>query len=180
MTEKTGDRHPEEPEGDPSPGSSPFHEGEQRIQSRLGVRDEIEPWARQIISDALPDAHREFYARLPFLVVAARDDQGQPWVTLLPGEPGFVHSADPGELAIAALPAIGDPLHGALRTGADIGVLEDYAGNNHHNTLGNLNMDPYALPLRWTFCGPAAFLADLQRGLRNVGVPASQIHAESF
>ena len=44
-------------------------------------------------------------------------------MTLLAGEPGFASSPDPGELAIAALPAQGDPLHGALHSGADVGVL---------------------------------------------------------
>ena len=102
---------------------SPFHEGEQRIQAGLGVREEIEPWARQVIRGWLPDEHRDFYAQLPFVVVAARDDLGQPWVTLLAGEPGFARSDDPAELGIASAPAAGDPLHGALRPGADVGVL---------------------------------------------------------
>ena len=52
---------------------SPFHEGEQRVQQRLGVRDEIEPWARRVVRPYLPDEHRAFYAQLPFLVLAARD-----------------------------------------------------------------------------------------------------------
>jgi ferredoxin-NADP reductase/predicted pyridoxine 5'-phosphate oxidase superfamily flavin-nucleotide-binding protein len=123
MAEQTRSRQDEPLEGDPTSTASPFHEGEQRIQSRLGVREEIEPWARQVIHDSLPDQHREFYAQLPFLVVAARDEQGQPWVTLLAGEPGFAHSENPAELAIETTPALGDPLHGALRSGADIGVL---------------------------------------------------------
>lgn len=102
---------------------SPFHEGEQRIQARLGVREEIEPWARQVVHGVLPDQHRDFYAQLPFLVVAARDDQGAPWVTLLAGEPGFARSEDGSELTISASPPAGDPLHGALHAGADVGVL---------------------------------------------------------
>ncbi len=111
------------PDAGKAAAPSPFHAGEKRIQTRLRVRDEIEPWARQVIRDALPDQHREFYAQLRFLVVAARDDQGQPWVTLLAGEPGFASSPDPADLAVAALPAIGDPLYGAMHRGDDIGVL---------------------------------------------------------
>ena len=53
--------------------SSPFHEGEQRVQERLGVRDVIEPWARKVVRGHLPDEHRRFYGRLPFVVAAARD-----------------------------------------------------------------------------------------------------------
>ncbi len=110
-------------EGDSSFSASPFHRGEQRIQQRLGVREEIEPWARQVVHDRLPEQHRQFYAQLPFLVVAARDAEGHPWATLLTGEPGFAHSPDPRELVIGATPSAGDPLEGALGAGADIGVL---------------------------------------------------------
>ena len=38
--------------------SSPFHAGEQQVQERLGVRDEIEPWARTVVRGYLPDEHR--------------------------------------------------------------------------------------------------------------------------
>ena len=105
------------------PALSPFHEGEQRIQERMGVREQIEPWARQVVRGALQEQHREFYEQQPFLVAAARDDQGDPWVTLLAGEPGFASSEDVKELRVSALPAPGDPLYEAFRTGADVGVL---------------------------------------------------------
>jgi ferredoxin-NADP reductase/predicted pyridoxine 5'-phosphate oxidase superfamily flavin-nucleotide-binding protein len=103
--------------------ASPFHEGEQRIQARLGVRDEIEPWARQVVRPFLPDEHGAFYSQLPFLVLAARDNEGRPWATLLTGEPGFVSSPDPGRLFVAGLPSPGDALADALRRGDDIGLL---------------------------------------------------------
>lgn len=102
---------------------SPFHEGEQRVQERLGVRASIEPWARQVVRAYLPDEHRLFYASLPFLIAAARDAHGRPWATLLAGAPGFVGSPDPQRLAIDARPVPGDALEGALATGADLGLL---------------------------------------------------------
>ncbi len=103
--------------------SSPFHAGEQQVQERLGVRDEIEPWARKVVRGHLPDEHRRFYARLPFVVAAARDGRGRPWATLLVGEPGFVRSPDPRTLAIEARPAAGDALEGAFASGVDVGFL---------------------------------------------------------
>ena len=48
--------------------ASPFHRGEAQVQERLGVRDEIEPWAQQVVRNHLPDQHRDFYFELPFLV----------------------------------------------------------------------------------------------------------------
>ena len=92
--------------------TSPFHAGEQRVQQMLGVRDEIEPWARRVVRGHLPEQHRDFYASLPFLVAAARDPDGRPWATLLVGETGFVRSPDPKSLVIDALPREGDAPEG--------------------------------------------------------------------
>jgi ferredoxin-NADP reductase/predicted pyridoxine 5'-phosphate oxidase superfamily flavin-nucleotide-binding protein len=103
--------------------SSPFHAGEQQVQKRLGVRDEIEPWARKVVRGHLPDEHRRFYARLPFVVAAARDGRGRPWATVLEGEPGFVRSPDARTLAMDARPAAGDALEKAFAGGADVGFL---------------------------------------------------------
>ncbi len=103
--------------------ASPFHEGEQRVQTRLGVRDQIEPWARQVVRAYLPEEHRIFHAALPFLVAAARDRVGRPWATLLTGPPGFVRSPDARRLTIDAQPVSGDALAGALTAGADLGLL---------------------------------------------------------
>jgi ferredoxin-NADP reductase/predicted pyridoxine 5'-phosphate oxidase superfamily flavin-nucleotide-binding protein len=103
--------------------ASPFHAGEQQVQERLGVRRSIEPWARRAVRPFLPAQHRDFYARLPFLVAAARDAEGRPWATLLAGAPGFAHSPDPQSLQVDALPPPGDALEGALVRGGDLGLL---------------------------------------------------------
>ena len=101
---------------------SPFHAGEQQVQARLGVRD-IEHWARRVVRPYLPEQHRAFHTALPFLVAAARDGDGRPWVTLLTGPDGFVTSPDPATLEIAAQPVPGDALEGRLMAGADVGIL---------------------------------------------------------
>ncbi|MBD3655702.1 MULTISPECIES: pyridoxamine 5'-phosphate oxidase family protein [Marinobacter] len=106
-----------------SDDASPFHHGEQAVQRRLGVRDSIEPWARQVVRAFLPDQHREFFKQLPFVVAAARDATGRPWVTLLTGAPGFVSTPDPTSLHIAARVLPGDALEGALTAGAELGLL---------------------------------------------------------
>jgi len=113
----------EDSQGSRTPTASPFHPGEQRIQERLGVRAKIEPWARQVVRPYLPEAHREFYAQLPVIVLAARDAAGRPWATLLAEEPGFVSSPDPRTLHVAALPSRGDALADALKHGDDVGLL---------------------------------------------------------
>ena len=50
--------HATQPIGD---DTSPFHAGEREIQSRLGVREDMEQWGRKIIRRYLPEQHREFY-----------------------------------------------------------------------------------------------------------------------
>ncbi len=106
-----------------SPDLSPFHRGEQEVQTRLGVREDIEPWARKVVRPFLPEQHREFYGDLPFVVVAARDGQGRPWATILAGTPGAFHSPEPTTLVADVLPAPGDALDGALAEGDDVGIL---------------------------------------------------------
>lgn len=103
--------------------ASPFHAGEQAVQTRLGVRDDIEPWARRVVRPVLTAQHRAFFADLPFVVAAARDGEGRPWATLLAGESGFVDPSSPTTLRIDASPAAGDALASSLVAGADLGLL---------------------------------------------------------
>jgi len=103
-------------------GESPFHEGEQQVQERLGVRG-IEAWARKVVRSYMPEQHRAFHTSLPFLVAAARDEAGRPWATLLVGPEGFITSPDPESLVIAAKAVPGDALQGTLVPGADVGLL---------------------------------------------------------
>ncbi len=49
--------------------ASPFHEGEQRVQRRLGVRERVEHMGRNLMRDFMPHEHREFFESLPFLAV---------------------------------------------------------------------------------------------------------------
>lgn len=102
---------------------SPFHIGEQQVQSRMGVREAIEPWARRVIRPFLPDQHRDFYTQLPFVVAAARDGDERPWATLLVGPPGFLQSPEDRSLQIDARPLPGDALASSLTAGAELGLL---------------------------------------------------------
>lgn len=107
---------------DEDPALSPFHVGEHWVQGRLGARD-IETWARRIVRPCLPKEHRAFHTAMPFLVVAARDEQGRPLATTLAAHEGFVTSPDPVSLVIDTKPVAGDALKHALVPRADSGIL---------------------------------------------------------
>jgi predicted pyridoxine 5'-phosphate oxidase superfamily flavin-nucleotide-binding protein len=92
------------------------------VQEAVGVREraaQLGPMFRP----AMADAYRAFFERLPFVLVGSLDSAGQPWASLLIGEPGFVRAPDPETLLILAQPAPEDPLAGAIREGAALGLL---------------------------------------------------------
>ncbi|MFZ1414824.1 MAG: pyridoxamine 5'-phosphate oxidase family protein [Defluviicoccus sp.] len=118
--------------------ASPFHRGEQKVQIRLGVRDKLERFGRQVIRDYIPEQHREFFATLPFLIAGTVDAEGRPWASILAGSPGFVSSPDPRTLVITALPLAGDPLAATLKEGAAIGVLGIQLVTRRRNRLSGI------------------------------------------
>jgi predicted pyridoxine 5'-phosphate oxidase superfamily flavin-nucleotide-binding protein len=96
----------------------PFHFGEREAQLRADVG--ALPGGAGVRS-FMPDQHRDFFAKLPFLAVAALEPDGAPVATLLTGTPGFVRSPDPWTLEVAALSA--DPAGARLIEGAPVGLL---------------------------------------------------------
>lgn len=103
---------------------SPFHQGEQALQSKAGVREQTETIGKRIVRPYMPDQHREFYTQLPFLMVGSVDDDGWPWASILPGNVGAVHSPTPTSLRIHSKIIKGDPLNESYhRENAAIGLL---------------------------------------------------------
>ena len=102
---------------------SPFHAGSLAIQHAYGVAEKMDAQGRRGITAVLMEQHRAFFSHLPFVVAGARDAAGQPWATLLFGQPGFMNSPAPEILRIAAMPQAGDPLHAAFVPGAQMGLL---------------------------------------------------------
>jgi hypothetical protein len=122
---------------------SPFHSGEQAIQSRVGSRDRIEESGRRLIRNYMPDQHRQFFAQLPLFFVATVDVQGRPWASPLIGSPGFLHSPEPQLLHVAARPLSGDPLNETLCDGAMIGGLGiEFHTRRRNRVNGTVILDP--------------------------------------
>lgn len=108
---------------DPDEGPSPFHAGEQAVQSRMGVRDQMEMIGRRILRDFMPDQHRQFFGQLPWLVIGSLDETKRPWASLRWGPPGFMSSPDARTLVIDAPALPGDPAAPTFVPGAPVGLL---------------------------------------------------------
>lgn len=95
-----------------------FHRDELAAQALAGQGARGAP-----IRPFMPDQHRDFFAGLPYLFVAAPDAEGWPVASVLWGQAGFVQSPDPATLRITSTPGGGDPATSGLATGCDVGLL---------------------------------------------------------
>jgi len=100
-----------------------FHAGELCVQARAGVPEQYASRAAAAIRDRMPDQHRRFFGQLPFFFLGAPDADGQPWATVLAGEPGFITAPDARTLRIGGGLLPGDPLQGQLLPGRHVGGL---------------------------------------------------------
>lgn len=99
-----------------------FHEGELGVQARAGVRAMAER-VGQSVHAAVPPAARHFLATQRFAVVGGLDDGGRVWASPLTGRRGFVSAPGESLVRVEAMPSEGDPLRGALRAGAQVGLI---------------------------------------------------------
>lgn len=89
---------------------SPFHSGEQALQDRAGKREKMEIIGRKVVRSFIPEQHREFYKKLPFIVVGSVDNNGWPWSSIVSGKPGFIESPNATTLQFNVGAIDGDPL----------------------------------------------------------------------
>jgi len=135
--------------------AAPWHAGEVAMQQRAGSAAALAEAGRHIVRAEMPPQHRDFFAQLPFIVLGAADAAGQPWATLLAGAPGFVKPAAADRLQLRALPAPGDPLHGALHEGQPVALLgiepHTRRRNRANGDIRSLGDSGFALQVRQSF-----------------------------
>ena len=113
----------------------PFHPGEIAAQERTGGRLRRAP-----IRSFMPDQHRQFFSRLPFLPIGAADPSGHPVATILAGEPGFISTPDSTTIRIEARLRDGDPATRSFRPGAQVGLLGiDLATRRRNRASGEIS-----------------------------------------
>lgn len=134
---------------------SPFHEGELRIQERLGFKERVDVMARRSVRDFMPDQHREFFEQLPFLVLGTVDNEGRPWASLVAGDKGFILSPDAHHLSVKASPLPGSPLSAHLVDGKDVGVLgiepDTRRRNRMNGTLSHISDEGFQIDVVQSF-----------------------------
>ena len=102
---------------------SPFHPGEQRMQTVAGVRARMDARGARAIRAEMPDQHRAFFADLSFLLLAMNDARGWPAATILRGAPGFITTPDAGHMQLAVPASAFAPPGAVARIGASVGML---------------------------------------------------------
>ena len=93
---------------------SAYHAGELAVQRRMG-QAEIAARVGRMIRTEIPAAAAAFLSEQPMIVLAATDDAGRVWASLVTGPAGFVHAEDDQTISVDALPVPGDPLREVLR-----------------------------------------------------------------
>jgi predicted pyridoxine 5'-phosphate oxidase superfamily flavin-nucleotide-binding protein len=143
---------------------SPFHRGELAVQDRLGVRDQLDARVRRAgIRDYLTDQHRQFFAQLPFIVVAGVDARtGAVVASPFVGSPGFVTTPDARTLRIAARPLPHSALEDCLYAGASLGVLGIELPTRRRNRVNGVvsavDGDGFTLAVHQTFGNCAKYI----------------------
>lgn len=99
-----------------------YHPGELAVQQRMG-QTEIAERVGRMVRQEIPAAAADFLTDQPLIVLAAADDAGRLWTSLIAGAPGFVRAEDARTITISGLPAACDPLHDALQRTRPVGLI---------------------------------------------------------
>ncbi len=154
--------------------SSPFHQGEQAIQQRLGVRDKLEKLGRRMIRDHMPDQHRAFFEQLPLIIIGSVDQAGRPWASAMAGQPGFISTPDDRKLNIAGRPIAGDPLNDTLLAGTEVGLLgidfQQRRRNRLNGQVQSTSKSGFEINVAQTFGNCPAYIQTREYTFRETGI----------
>jgi predicted pyridoxine 5'-phosphate oxidase superfamily flavin-nucleotide-binding protein len=115
-----------------------FHSGERILQERFGSRARVA--GSRAIRSELPPPFQVFISQLNLVFLGSIDASGQPWVTALTGNTGFIRSIDPTRLEIDALPSGSHPL-AELAVGKPAAVLAiDFARRSRIRINGQISL----------------------------------------
>ncbi len=114
---------------------SPWHAGEIAMHEHAGVAQRLGDIGNRLIRDHLIEQHREFFPKLPFVVLGSVDGSGDGWATLRAAKPGFLQTPDAHTLSVALARDAADPADAGLNDGQAIGVLGIELSTRRRNRL---------------------------------------------
>lgn len=115
--------------------ASPWHAGEVAMHTHAGVAQRLGEIGQRLIRDHLIDQHREFYPKLPFVVLGSVDGRGDAWATLRAARPGFLQTPDQHTLSVALARDPADPADAGMNDGEAIGLLGIELSTRRRNRL---------------------------------------------
>jgi uncharacterized protein len=160
---------------------SPFHQGEQAVQSILGVRAQAERGGQAMVRQEMLVQHQELFEKLPYIVIATVNHDQQPFATMLFGPPGLVQCPNSRTLTIAATLADGDPAADGVVIGAHVGVLGIELATRRRNrangVICDIAGDTIVIDIQESFGNCPQYIA--ARAMASNHTPAHS-HARSF
>lgn len=98
-----------------------LHQGEHAVQRRAGLT--VDGWGSAGVKATIPPVAAEFLSRQRLAVLAAADETGAAWASVLTGPPGFTIAPDERTIIADRLPGAGDPLAGLFDDERPVGML---------------------------------------------------------
>lgn len=112
-----------------------WHAGEVALQTRVGAASMLAAAGPRIVRDHLIEQHRDFYPRLPMIVIGAVDANGDAWATLRAGRPGFLDVVDSRTLHVGVDVDAADPAEAGLSANRQVALLGIEPATRRRNRL---------------------------------------------
>lgn len=161
------------------PSSDAFHGGELLAQQRAGALEKMAAIGPRVIREAMPEQHRQFFEQLPFIVIGSQDEDGQPWASILAGQPGFIDSPSDRQLNLHAAAHASDPLQRNLRSGAALGLLgiepHTRRRNRANGVVAQVEDGAFSIAITQSFGNCPKYIQARKPELRDIDAAALQV-----
>ncbi|GCE11908.1 pyridoxamine 5'-phosphate oxidase family protein [Tengunoibacter tsumagoiensis] len=115
-----------------------YHNGELEVQALAGLPPRSSRQNKSI-HPTLPSVAQTFLQDQRMIILAAADQAGYIWASILAGKRGFLQAPDEQTVVIQAVPAPCDPLFGQLHVGDPLGTITlDFATRRRMRVNGQI------------------------------------------
>jgi len=133
----------------------PWHNGEVWLQKHVGVADRMAEIGRKVIRPYMPQQHRDFFSKMPFMVIGGVDSKEDVWVSAIVGKPNFITSPTDQRLDFSITMDPNDPINEGLTNGASVGLLgielNTRRRNRMNGSITNLGLEGFSVNVDESF-----------------------------